>query len=175
MIVILIFLAIVLLWLWCADIIQLPLAPYRGSKNFGSAKQTMLDLRTFDQYYSGRRSQLNLARLEREKDNILVALFMLVNDASNKGKKFIAYKDLPQSTTMYNAFVMLNENPEHYFSELSQLSAKKQNKPYEGFISFEDENNVGLHVENFPEKTDQYLPRTPSSMWKHIERSRGPH
>jgi hypothetical protein len=176
--IVVIILIILLFALWKWGLLPSLPAPYStGSiNNFTSvASDKMLDLRTYNQYYAGRRNQLNMARLEREKDNILVALFMLVNDASNKGKKFVAYKDLPQSTTMYNAFVLLNENPEYYFEELAQLSMQKNNKPYEGFAGNDDENNLGLHIENVPEKTGQYLPRAPSSAWKYIERSRGPH
>lgn len=132
-----------------------------------------LDIHTFDKFYAGRRNQINNARLERARDNEFVTVFLLVSDASNKGKRYISYKDLPNSPKMYRAFSLLLENPDTFFSELVILSLSDRKPVYAvDPTSKENNNNLGLQIELEPQRTTQYNPRTPTSMWKYVERSR---
>ena len=133
-----------------------------------------LDINTFDQYYAGRRNQLNNARLDRMKSNEYVSVLNLFLDASNKGKRTLAYKDVPNSPKMYEAFELLRSDPDLFFNALSKMSDDSKHKKKEP-VNQSNVSNLGLQIENEPTKTTQYIPTKPASMWKYIERSRGPH
>ncbi len=129
-----------------------------------------VDVKNFDNFYAGRRHQLNEARLEKEKANEFVKLYLIVLDASKKGKKTLAYKDVPDSRRMHMAFSILASDPEEFFNKLAALSSV-DTKPVYAAPDNTNESNIGLQVENAPEKTEQFRARVTSLPWRNIQES----
>jgi hypothetical protein len=163
-------------YLWWTN--KLPASPSSVIASLTNAKKPLeMDIKTFDKFYASHRNRINLGRLEREKSKECVILFNVMMDASNKGKRSIVYRDLPASAKMYAAFSTLVDDPDKFFGELSYLSnpPTRDVKVADYSNNNPETNNVGLHIENEPTKTNQYAPRVPNSAWRHIERTRGPH
>lgn len=166
----LVLLVIIIGYLWWID--ALPSSPKAALTNsYNHSSELSVD--TFDKYYAGRRNQINLGRLERSRDNEYVIVFNVCMEASKKGKSLIVYKDLPSGPRIYDAFDTLKSNPDKFFNVLSDISIP----PVVPTVPVNQSNasNLGLQIENEPTKVSQFAPRKPSSVWKHIERSRGSH
>lgn len=161
-------------YLWWTDNL-----PYYNSKPDPKAKftsdmgdTTTVDIDSFDKFYAGRRNQINRARLEKARSNEYVVVFLVLSDASRKGKRSITYKDLPNNPRTHKAFSLLKNDPDEFFNKLTDLSSATPVYKEPVDLSKND-SNLGLQVVVRPEKTDQYNPRPPASSWKNVERSRG--
>lgn len=129
-----------------------------------------LDIQTFDKYYAGRRMQINAGRLASQKENEYVIVFLLAEDASKKNKKSVNYKDIPKSPKVTKAFYTFVNNPDEFFDKLVAISAPSDTGNT-NVASMTNESNLGLQIVNRPVKTSQYIPRDPSPLWKHVQRS----
>lgn len=133
------------------------------------------DVQHFSQHYDKHSKTFIEARLD--KRNEYTQVFLILKDAMNKGKQTVSYRDVPNSPKMYSAFSELVFNPDQFFAQLASQSAiaKKETDSFVGNQS--NVSNLGLQIVNDVREHDRakYTPTPPSSSWKYIERSRGPH
>lgn len=156
---------IVIGYLWWNDLL-----PGKDDITENFSNNDIVDVNTFDKYYAGRRNQIHMGRLDKEKNNEFVTVFLLVVDASNKNRQSVSIKDVPHDSKFRNAFMMLANNPNRFFDNLIDIT-----KDYKPIYADPDKEtyNLGLNIELSPTKTIQYNPKPPVNMSKYIERSRG--
>jgi hypothetical protein len=133
------------------------------------------DISEFSKSYDKHSKDFVEARLD--KDNEYTRVFYILKDAMNKGKRILTYKDVPHSPKMYEAFSNAVQHPDKFFAELASQSSLVQ-KAAGSFIGNQSNvSNLGLQVVNDirPQNRVKFTPPPPSTMWKYIERSRGPH
>jgi hypothetical protein len=143
-------------------------------EDFDPAAPLEVEIKTFNKHNDERKHEINFARLSKHKGNEHVLIYHMVADAAQKQKKYFSYKDLYDSPKMLFAFKKLVNSPNVFFDELVMLSSNEGVPEQSNFHGHSDnENNVGLHIEQVPTKTEQYVPMPPNPTWKYIERSRG--
>jgi hypothetical protein len=132
-------------------------------------------MQLFNNYYEKHRSSINLSRLERAKAHEYVIVLNTMLHASKKSKKLLTSKDFPNNVKVQAAFDVLKYNPDGFFKVIFDLSNESKHANFAGEPNVSNASNLGLNIENSPTKTTQYIPREHTNMWKHIERTRGPH
>jgi hypothetical protein len=152
--------------------------PDAWSNVAGFTKGTNLleaDVLEFSKSYGRHSKDFIEARLD--KNNEYTRVFYILKDAVNKGKRILTYKDIPHSPKMYEAFSNAVHHPDQFFAALASQSVQMQ-KAANSFLGNQSNvSNLGLQVVNDirPQDRVKFTPPPPSTMWKYIERSRGPH
>lgn len=135
----------------------------------------MADVSEFSRQYGKHSKEFIEARLNKKDEHTKV--LEILKEAMNKGKRMVSYKDVPHSPKMYEAFSHLVHDPDVFFAELSDQS-KKVSEEQKSFVGNQSNvSNLGLQIVNDirPQDRAKHMPTPPSTSWKYIERSRGPH
>lgn len=133
------------------------------------------DVSNFSKSYGKHSKAFIEARLD--KNNEYTRVFYILKDNVNKGKRILPYKDVPNSPKMYEAFSKAVHHPDQFFAELASQSSRLQKISDNPVGNQSNVSNLGLQIVNDirPQNRVKFTPPPPSTMWKYIERSRGPH
>lgn len=168
-----IILIILLTYLWWTGTITIPALTPSTAAPFLSTGNLEIDVDATNDVFKNRRVKINLMRVSKLGQDKTATVFNVFMNAVKKGKKIMSYSELSPSAENASLFRLLKDSPSDFFDMLYDLSMSTMQTDNINLVNQSNVSNLGLQIVNVPERTSQYNPLPPSTIWRRINRSRG--